>query len=382
MSNVNLNNVQKHYGAFQVLTDIDLRIEPGEFVVMVGPSGCGKSTLLKAIAGLEEVSSGTIEIAGRDVTREEPGDRGIAMVFQSYALYPHMTVAENMGFGLRIMKRPKAEIDAAVQRAAEILRITEHLHKKPAQLSGGQRQRVAIGRAITRQPHVFLFDEPLSNLDAALRTQMRVELATLHKRLKATIIYVTHDQVEAMTMADRIVVLKGGRIEQVGAPLSLYHNPANQFVAAFLGAPRMNFLRGRVTALDTGATVAVEGLPPVLIPALVDGHGLVPGVDVTVGVRPEHVSTDPGAGHVATDASTRLTEKLGRETVIYADAAPLRTSGSDTGTEDVTLVVGEGHAPVDGARIRIGFAPANAYLFGPDGRTVSAPKSLTTEART
>ncbi|RVC42211.1 ATP-binding cassette domain-containing protein, partial [Mesorhizobium sp. M4B.F.Ca.ET.088.02.2.1] len=212
MSSVELRKVDKHYAGYHALKAIDLKIEKGEFVVMVGPSGCGKSTLLKTIAGLETINSGQVVINGHDVTREEPGDRGIAMVFQSYALYPHMTVAENMGFGLRMAKRPKAEIDAAVKRAAKILRLEEQLDKRPKQLSGGQRQRVAIGRAITRSPEVFLFDEPLSNLDAALRTQMRVELSSLHAQLGSTMVYVTHDQIEAMTMADRIVVLNKGQV--------------------------------------------------------------------------------------------------------------------------------------------------------------------------
>ncbi len=250
MASVEIQNVDKHYGGFHALRDISLTIEEGEFIVMVGPSGCGKSTLLKTIAGLETVTSGQLRIKDRDVTHLEPGDRGIAMVFQSYALYPHMTVEENMGFGLRMAKRPKEEIDAAVARAAQILRLEEQLQKYPKQLSGGQRQRVAIGRAITRSPDVFLFDEPLSNLDAALRTQMRVELSTLHDRLGSTMIYVTHDQVEAMTMASRIVVLNGGRIEQIGAPLVLYTNPINLFVAGFLGAPRMNFVAGKVTSTN------------------------------------------------------------------------------------------------------------------------------------
>lgn len=375
MSNVKLKSVQKHYGDFHALRDIELEIEPGEFVVMVGPSGCGKSTLLKTIAGLVDVSEGTIEIAGRDVTREEPGDRGIAMVFQSYALYPHMTVAENMGFGLKIMKKPKAEINAAVQRAAEILRITEHLHKKPSQLSGGQRQRVAIGRAITRQPHVFLFDEPLSNLDAALRTQMRVELATLHKQLGATMIYVTHDQVEAMTMADRIVVLRGGVIEQVGSPLDLYRNPVNQFVASFLGAPRMNFLNGEVKASDGSILVQVNSLPPIEFSIADPGETPPIGAKVVVGVRPEHIRLSPDQGHIAFAAQVRLAEKLGRETVLYADAGPIRTTDSDTGTDNVTLVIAEMSAPAEGVQIQIGFAPSAAYLFGPDGRTISAPKA-------
>ena len=375
MSNVSLHSVQKHYGGFQALIDIDLAIEPGEFVVMVGPSGCGKSTLLKSIAGLEDISGGTIEIAGRDVTGEEPGDRGIAMVFQSYALYPHMTVAENMGFGLRIMKKPKDEIDAAVRKAAEILRITDYLDKKPAQLSGGQRQRVAIGRAITRQPHVFLFDEPLSNLDAALRTQMRVELATLHKQLNATMVYVTHDQVEAMTMADRIVVMRAGRIEQVGAPLDLYHNPANHFVASFLGAPRMNFIEGKVEEIaGTGATVEIDGHGVIAIPGLVPDHGLASGAKVLFGIRPEHLKLDPDPTAVRVEGTIRLSEELGRETVVYVDAAPLKTTGSDTGTENITLILGDDAPAGDGKRIGFGFDPTDAYLFGPDGRTVTSAK--------
>ena len=377
MSNVKLTAVQKHYGTFHALRDIELTIEPGEFVVMVGPSGCGKSTLLKSIAGLEEVSSGTIEIAGRDVTKEEPGDRGIAMVFQSYALYPHMTVAENMGFGLKIMKKPKVEIDAAVKRAAEILHITDYLGKKPAQLSGGQRQRVAIGRAITRQPHVFLFDEPLSNLDAALRTQMRVELATLHKQLDATMIYVTHDQVEAMTMADRIVVLKDGIIEQVGAPLALYRNPVNHFVASFLGAPRMNFFNGTVTKVSKAiATVSVPSLSDLTFEGLTAGHGMSSGDSVTVGVRPEDMSLDGGS--IRAKGTLRIKEQLGREEVLYVDAGALKTVGSDTGTDNITLIDNGLTTKADGSELSFGFNPQSAYLFAPDGRTVSAPRQITT----
>jgi len=377
MSEVTLTAIQKHYGDFHALRDINLEIQHGEFVVMVGPSGCGKSTLLKSIAGLVDVSEGTIAIAGRDVTHEEPGDRGIAMVFQSYALYPHMTVAENMGFGLRIMKRPKADIDVAVKRAAEILRITEHLDKKPAQLSGGQRQRVAIGRAITRQPHVFLFDEPLSNLDAALRTQMRVELATLHKQLGATMIYVTHDQVEAMTMADRIVVLKDGIIEQVGAPLELYRNPVNQFVASFLGAPRMNFVEANVDRTAEEISIDVQGLPAFTGIDLVANHGLQAGDKVVLGIRPEHIHAKPSAEAVSFSAKVRLAEKLGRETVVYADASPLRTTLSDTGTDNVTLIAEGVNVPADGQSIELGFNQQEAYLFGPDGRCLSSRKSDT-----
>ncbi len=373
MASVEIRGVQKHYGGFHALRDIDLAIEEGEFVVMVGPSGCGKSTLLKTIAGLETVSSGTLFIKGRDVTRLEPGERGIAMVFQSYALYPHMTVAENMGFGLRMARRPKAEIDAAVARAARILRLEEQLDKKPKQMSGGQRQRVAIGRAITRSPDVFLFDEPLSNLDAALRTQMRVELATLHVQLGSTMIYVTHDQVEAMTMASRIVVLNRGRIEQVGAPLELYDNPANLFVAGFLGAPRMNFVAGKVEAADgRSAKIACAGGLIVNFDAL--GEPVKTGDAVTVGVRPEKLRIDGLPAPLSFSADVRLTEYLGRETIVYADAGNLVATGSDSGTGAFTVQIGDIRPFAPGARITVGFDPRDAYLFAPDGRTVTPPK--------
>ncbi|MBU12205.1 MAG: ABC transporter ATP-binding protein, partial [Rhodobacteraceae bacterium] len=246
MSRVTLTNVKKQYGDLEVIHGIDLSIDEGEFCVFVGPSGCGKSTLLRMIAGLEETTAGQIAIGDRDVTKSDPAARGVAMVFQSYALYPHMTVAENMGFGLKMTGHPKAEITAKVAEASRILKLNDYLDRKPKALSGGQRQRVAIGRAIVRGPEVFLFDEPLSNLDAELRVDMRVEIARLHKEIGATMIYVTHDQVEAMTLADKIVVLRAGVIEQVGAPMALYHDPANKFVAGFIGSPAMNFLKGRV----------------------------------------------------------------------------------------------------------------------------------------
>ncbi|PLK73156.1 ABC transporter ATP-binding protein [Rhizobium sp. TH135] len=377
MSSVKLENLQKHYATFQALKDINLSIDKGEFIVMVGPSGCGKSTLLKTIAGLETVTSGTLSIGGRDVTHEEPGDRGIAMVFQSYALYPHMTVAENMGFGLRMAKRPQAEIDAAVKRAAEILRITEQLDKRPKQLSGGQRQRVAIGRAITRSPEVFLFDEPLSNLDAALRTQMRVELSTLHARLGSTMIYVTHDQVEAMTMATRIVVLNKGEIEQVGSPLELYNNPKNLFVAGFLGAPRMNFFEGRVASItDAGVTCAIDGLPPVTVEVW-DPSTISVNDAITLGIRPEKLVVG-GTSSVSFPARIGLIEHLGRETVLHADASPLKTSGSDTGTQNITVQVPQIVPFSSNATVSLGFDIADAYLFGPDGRTMTARKPLQT----
>lgn len=244
MSNVSLNQVTKSFGNVTVIPPLDLEIPEGSFTVFVGPSGCGKSTLLRMIAGLEDITSGQMCIGGMDVARKEPSERGIAMVFQSYALYPHMTVAQNIGFPLRVEKRSKEEIEAAVQHAANLLQLTDYLDRKPKDLSGGQRQRVAIGRAIVRKPKVFLFDEPLSNLDAALRGQMRVELADLHRSMDATMIYVTHDQVEAMTMADQIVVLRAGKIEQVGSPLELYERPMTTFVAGFIGSPNMNLIEG------------------------------------------------------------------------------------------------------------------------------------------
>ena len=250
MADVRLTGVKKRFGALEVLKGVDLEIADGEFVVFVGPSGCGKSTLLRTIAGLEEISEGEIAIGGRRVNDLSPSDRGIAMVFQSYALYPHMTVRENMAFGLKLAKTDKAEIDRRVTAAAATLNITDYLDRKPKALSGGQRQRVAIGRAIVREPQVFLFDEPLSNLDAALRVRMRYEFASLHERLKTTMIYVTHDQIEAMTLADRIVVLSAGRIEQVGAPMELYERPCNLFVAEFIGSPKMNLIAGEIVEAD------------------------------------------------------------------------------------------------------------------------------------
>jgi len=375
MTSVEIQNVDKYYGGFHALNDISLTIDEGEFVVMVGPSGCGKSTLLKSIAGLESFTSGRLLIKGRDVTRLEPGERGIAMVFQSYALYPHMTVAENMSFGLRMAKRPKAEIDAAVAGAARILRLEEQLDKRPKQLSGGQRQRVAIGRAITRSPDVFLFDEPLSNLDAALRTQMRVELSTLHAQLGSTMIYVTHDQVEAMTMASRIVVLNRGQIEQLGEPLALYNNPANLFVAGFLGSPRMNFVTGKV--LDVASQSAKIACPGGLTVALDDLTAPVAiGDAVTIGIRPEKLRIDDATAEIGFSAKVRLTEYLGRETIVYADAGELTTTGSDSGTGAFTIQIGDIKPFHAGTSVSIGFDARDAYLFTPDGRTITSLKPV------
>ena len=283
MAQLGLSNLQKSFGAVQVIKGLNLEINDGEFVVFVGPSGCGKSTTLRMIAGLEDATSGTIRLDGSDVTRTRPADRGIAMVFQSYALFPHMTVGQNIGFGLKLRKIDRASREESVRAVAETLQLTPLLDRVPRELSGGQRQRVAIGRAIIRDPKVFLFDEPLSNLDAALRVQMRLEIARLHKRLGATMVYVTHDQVEAMTLADRIVVFNDGRIEQVGTPMELYERPANRFVAGFIGAPSINFLSAR----STGTHVEIGGMAPIPLP-----HGKA---EVTeIGIRPEHFAVvDP-----------------------------------------------------------------------------------------
>ena len=306
MSGVTLSNITKKYGEVQVIHGIDLEIKDGEFCVFVGPSGCGKSTLLRMVAGLEDTTGGAISIGARDVTREDPARRGVAMVFQTYALYPHMTVQENMGFGLRMNGYPKAEIAQKVAEASRILKLDDYLKRKPAALSGGQRQRVSIGRAIVRGPEVFLFDEPLSNLDAELRVEMRVEIARLHKEIGATMIYVTHDQVEAMTLADKIVVLRGGVIEQVGAPMDLYRDPDNKFVAGFIGSPAMNFL----SAVVKDGLVDVPGLEtsvdlPVTLPA--------EGTAVEIGLRPEHLTLDPSG----TTHRIEMTESLGGVSYAY-----------------------------------------------------------------
>jgi len=309
MAQVTVKDVVKRYGETQVIHGVSVDIADGEFVVLVGPSGCGKSTLLRMIAGLETISGGSLSIGGRVVNDVLPKDRDIAMVFQSYALYPHKTVAENMGFSLMIKGAPKSEIQSKVGRAAEILDLTKLLDRYPKQLSGGQRQRVAMGRAIVRDPQVFLFDEPLSNLDAKLRVAMRVEIKDLHRRLKTTVIYVTHDQIEAMTMADKIVVMKDGRVEQVGRPLDLYDRPRNTFVAGFIGSPAMNFLSGRVANQDGRRVVLMEG--GVALP--LDGVEAQDGQPVVYGIRPEHIAVGPGGIPV----EVAVIEPTGSETQIF-----------------------------------------------------------------
>ncbi|WP_411891222.1 ABC transporter ATP-binding protein [Yoonia sp. SDW83-1] len=293
MGQIQLKQVTKSFGDVQVIPPLDLTIEDGEFTVFVGPSGCGKSTLLRLIAGLEDITTGHIEIDGTDATALVPAKRGLAMVFQSYALYPHMTVRKNIAFPLRMAKMDQAEIDKRVEGAASVLNLTDYLDRRPGQLSGGQRQRVAIGRAIVREPSAFLFDEPLSNLDAALRVGMRMEISELHKKLDTTMIYVTHDQVEAMTMADKIVVLQAGVIEQVGSPLELYRNPRNIFVAGFIGSPRMNFIEGPEAA----------------------GHNAH-----TIGIRPEHIEVSTTAGHW--EGTVGVAERLGSDTFIHIHGVP------------------------------------------------------------
>ena len=313
MAAVELSNVRKSFGALSIIQGINLKINHGEFVVFVGPSGCGKSTLLRLIAGLETVSGGVIKIEGEDVTNKAPAKRGVAMVFQSYALFPHMTVAENISFGLRLAGQKQSEIERQVSRVSETLQLTPLLHRRPKQLSGGQRQRVAIGRAIIRNPKVFLFDEPLSNLDAALRSQMRIEIAKLHEDLQATMIYVTHDQVEAMTLADRIVVLNGGKIEQVGTPMELYAKPQNRFVAGFIGSPKMNFITGKV-AHKNG--VAVVQLAQAIFP-LSPSAGKTQGKTVTLGFRPEDISLEKMGRVALGEAKLVVQERLGSETLGY-----------------------------------------------------------------
>jgi multiple sugar transport system ATP-binding protein len=315
MANVKITGLHKHFGAVHAVRGIDLEIADGEFAVLVGPSGCGKSTLLRTIAGLEEISEGQIEIGGEVVNDVRPRDRDVAMVFQDYALYPHMTAGRNIGFGLKARKFPKAEIEIRVRRAAEMLGITQLLHRYPRQLSGGQRQRVAIGRAIVRNPQLFLFDEPLSNLDAQLRDEMRGEIKRLHHQLPTTMIYVTHDQIEAMTLADRIVLMRDGIIEQQGAPLDLFERPATRFVAGFLGSPKMSFLPGRlIRDVDRDEIRLGDTGPAFPLPRGRRLNGAADGMSVLLGLRPEHMMRShgaPGEGVVRYDATIELIQPTG-----------------------------------------------------------------------
>ena len=320
MASLRLHDVVKRFGESTVIHGANLEVRDGEFVVFVGPSGCGKSTLLRMICGLESVSDGELYIGERRVNDVPAAQRGLAMVFQSYALYPHMTVRQNLAFGLENLRTAKADIEARVQAAAKMLRLDTLLDRRPTQLSGGQRQRVAIGRAIVREPAIFLFDEPLSNLDAELRVAMRNEITALHRRLATTMIYVTHDQVEAMTMADRIVVLRAGRIEQIGAPLDLYNRPANRFVAGFIGSPQMNFLDGRIHArADGGAQVVLDAMPDRVSPPVAIDETAALGERVCIGIRPEHVRLEPGDGaDIDVPVTIERVEQLGTASFVYA----------------------------------------------------------------
>ncbi len=360
MADVTLRGVRKSFGRIEVIHGVDLAVADGEFVAFVGPSGCGKSTLLRLIAGLEEPSAGDLFIGGQRVNDRPPAARGIAMVFQSYALYPHMTAYDNMAFGLTLSRTDKRTIDERVRAAARLLQIEDLLDRKPRDLSGGQRQRVAIGRAIVREPQVFLFDEPLSNLDAGLRVQMRLEIAKLKTDLRATMIYVTHDQVEAMTLADRIVVLNAGRVEQAGTPLELYHRPRNRFVAGFIGSPAMNFLdvvsEGRA---DGSVRVWLPGGVPLEIPVEIPVDGAAPpaGTSLTLGVRPEHVGL-AGEG-VALVAAVIAVERLGGETHCH--------TALEDGQRLLVRLDGD-RAVATGERLRLNLRGETAHLFGSDGQ--------------
>ncbi len=348
MASVQIRNVEKYFGGTHVIRGVSVDIADGEFAVLVGPSGCGKSTLLRMIAGLEEITGGEIEIGGKVVNAMQPKERDIAMVFQNYALYPHMTVRDNMAFSMLLAKRPRSEIDERVKKAASILGLTEYLDRYPRQLSGGQRQRVAMGRCIVRDPQVFLFDEPLSNLDAKLRVAMRTELKELHLRLKTTSIYVTHDQIEAMTMADQIVVMRDGVVEQRGGPLDLYDRPANLFVAGFIGSPAMNFLPGTLVRVNGVAHVELPG--GTQVPAPRDTAG-ADGQRVIFGTRPEHLSLAPEGRGLA--ASVVVVEPTGADTQVF----------SKIGDVEVTSVFRERHDFQSGERIRLAPDHDRSHLF-------------------
>lgn len=377
MAEVKLDGVTKAYGDTTILRGIDLHIRDGEFMVFVGPSGCGKSTLLRVIAGLEDITGGQIHINGRQVNDVPPANRGIAMVFQSYALYPHMNLYENMAFGLKLAKTPKAEIDRLVQHAAKILHIDHLLDRKPKDLSGGQRQRVAIGRAIVRKPEVFLFDEPLSNLDTALRVRMRYEFAKLHEELKTTMVYVTHDQVEAMTLADRIVVLSAGHVEQVGTPLELYEHPDNLFVAGFIGSPRMNFIEAEL--MEAQAQYALVRLASGdLIRCHVDASHAKPGEKMTLGIRPEHF-------HLNQQAHQQISQTAAKDNQINATVTFVESLGSIThaycmfpGVDDALTCELDGMADVhSGEQLKLTI-PANAcYLFDANGKAFRRHQTMT-----
>ena len=357
MSGLTLRNIVKSYGAQPVLHGIDLAIADREFIVFVGPSGCGKSTLLRVIAGLEDIDEGTVHIGGRDVTDLEPVDRGIAMVFQSYALYPHMTVAENMSFGLRVTGVDSADIEKRVAEAAGTLQLEPYLKRKPSQLSGGQRQRVAIGRAIVRRPEVFLLDEPLSNLDAELRVHMRIELARLHHKLGSTMIYVTHDQVEAMTLADRIVVLQDGLIQQIGSPMQLFDDPDNLFVAGFIGSPKINLLPVHAVDISDEGRVDVALETPAGPVVRVPTRAAIPrGDNLTLGIRPEHITLSDGPSPLR--ATADVTEQMGETGYLYAETGE--------GNRLTVEIRGRSFPPI-GEEVGLDLDPSRMLLFDKHG---------------
>jgi len=360
LASVSIEGVQKSFGATKVIHGVDISISDGEFCVLVGPSGCGKSTLLRMIAGLEEISAGQIRIGDRVVNNVQPKERDIAMVFQNYALYPHMKVRDNMAFSLKLAKRPQAEIDQRVNEAAGILGLTQYLDRYPRQLSGGQRQRVAMGRAIVRKPQVFLFDEPLSNLDAKLRAQMRLEIARLHERLRTTMLYVTHDQIEAMTLADRIVVLDQGRIEQIGTPDDIYARPANRFVAGFIGSMRMNFLPVRVVnQCSDGVRLQLAGGASVTVPVR---EAVAVGTELTLGIRPEHLHVQDFEDAVALDGRIERIEAIGEAQLVYLEG----TAGSALCARLAGTLQEKPGGP-----LRLWLRSDQCHLFDDSGRTLA-----------
>jgi multiple sugar transport system ATP-binding protein len=361
MAYLELTQIEKHYDSFHALKNIDLQVEKEEFVVFVGPSGCGKSTLLRSICGLETVSSGRIVLDGQDITDIHPSKRNLAMVFQNYALFPHLSVFDNIAFGLQLHGVSKAEIRKRVERAAALLHLEKMLDRKPKQLSGGQRQRVAIGRCIVKAPKLFLFDEPLSNLDAKLRVRMRVELLNLHYETRNTVVYVTHDQVEAMTMADKIVVLQDGRIEQFGRPMLLYEHPVNKFVAGFIGSPQMNFLAGKAGASNpNGISCAVDGLGTLTLPLWADSWK--PNESITVGVRPEHIELEDGVSCTPVKGIVNIVENLGGETYLHVEIAP--------GAPLIMVKLHGSHGPNRGERVTLYLPADRIYLFGTEGNAI------------
>ncbi len=364
MSEVSLVGINKFYGEVQVIFDVSLTVNDGEFIVFVGPSGCGKSTLLRAIAGLEDISDGEIHIGGNLVNEVPPSDRGVAMVFQSYALYPHMSVRANIEFGLKVNKVPAAERKRRVLETAKILQLEEYLDRKPGQLSGGQRQRVAIGRAIVKEPRVFLFDEPLSNLDAALRVQMRIELDNLHNTLGTTMIYVTHDQVEAMTLADRIVVLNQGKTEQIGTPLELYHRPQTKFVAGFIGSPQMNFLQVNYQGFEGESVKMRYKNAPITCRGFVEPSLNDDNVNLIFGIRPEHLTVcEANAGNF--NATVKNIEAFGNETIIYTELF---------NTEQIVVRAQSDIAVSKGESVGLKITTGNEHLFITDGQAL--PRTL------